>query len=76
MEREGEEKPLWSEVTIRRYGRRWFQLVLFCLVSMSNAMLWITFSPVSNLAATFYGVNSLAINCRLPLSFDRVPNVL
>ena len=41
----------------------WFQLVLFCLISMSNAMLWITFSPVANIAAPYYGVTPLAIDC-------------
>lgn len=47
-----------------RYKARWIQLVLFCLISMSNALLWITFAPIANIATTFYSVDPLAINCR------------
>jgi len=44
------------------YGERWFQLALFCVLSMSNALLWITFAPISNHAQEFYGVSTIAIN--------------
>lgn len=64
-----------------RYRTRWLQLGLFSFLSMTNAMLWITFAPIagtshvsksvcrhhdmegSDLMASFYGVNTFAINC-------------
>ena len=56
--------------TFVRYRARWVQLVLFCLISMSNALLWITFAPIANIATSYYDVDSLAINCMFPTPND------
>jgi len=39
--------------TVYRY--RWLVLGLFCLSEATNAMLWITFSSISNLAQDYFG---------------------
>lgn len=44
------------------YLRRWVTLMLFSLISFTNAMNWITFSPFASHARTFYGVESIAID--------------
>lgn len=54
-----------EEGKIIKYNTRWLQLCLFCAISMSNAMLWITFSPISTIAVTFYDVEPLTVNCRM-----------
>jgi hypothetical protein len=43
--------------------KRWSQLALFSLLSMSNALLWITFAPISNQAQSYYNVHTIWINC-------------
>lgn len=37
------------------YFYRWIILALFCSVNLSNALLWVTFAPISDLTATFIG---------------------
>ncbi|XP_069623766.1 solute carrier family 49 member A3 isoform X1 [Ranitomeya imitator] len=36
---------------VRLYNKRWFVLAVVCLLNSSNAMLWISFAPVADLAA-------------------------
>ncbi|CAF0888219.1 unnamed protein product [Adineta ricciae] len=44
------------------YKRRWFYLFIVCLAQISNAMIWINFSPIANLASEYYQVGYNAIN--------------
>lgn len=44
------------------FTRRWLMLAIFCVLSFSNAVLWITFSPVATLCQTFWATSSSAIN--------------
>ncbi|CAF1088630.1 unnamed protein product [Adineta ricciae] len=44
------------------YKRRWFYLFIVCLAQISNAMIWINFSPIANLASEYYQVSYNAIN--------------
>ncbi|KAG8594992.1 hypothetical protein GDO81_001389 [Engystomops pustulosus] len=37
---------------IRLYKKRWFILIVVCLLNSSNAMLWISFAPVADVTAT------------------------
>ncbi|XP_064629895.1 solute carrier family 49 member A3-like [Lineus longissimus] len=37
-------------------------LLTLCLLNASNAMLWISFSPIANITAEFYGVDTMAVN--------------
>jgi len=50
------------------YGYRWIMLVAFMLVIAVNQLLWITFAPITGDAASFYGVDDLAIGL-LSMSF-------
>ena len=46
--------------------KRWFIILVFCVLNMSNSMMWCTFSPISNLTEDFYGHvlpgNNTAVN--------------
>ncbi|CAF2113516.1 unnamed protein product [Rotaria magnacalcarata] len=44
------------------YRRRWFYLFVVCLAQISNAFIWINFSPIANLGVEYYKVNYDAIN--------------
>ena len=37
------------------YSSRWVVLSVFCLLEMSNALLWVTFAPISDLAQIYFG---------------------
>lgn len=40
------------------YRYRWLVLGLFCLSEAANAMMWVTFSPISNLVQDYFGQGS------------------
>jgi cyanate permease len=50
------------------YGYRWIVLVVFMLVIAANQLAWITFAPITGVAATYYGVSDLSIGL-LSMSF-------
>lgn len=43
------------------YGYRWVVLIVFMLINLTMQTLWITYAPITGLAATFYGVGDLHI---------------
>ena len=43
------------------YGYRWVVLAVFMLINLIIQTLWITYAPITGLAATFYGVSDLQI---------------
>ncbi|KAM8909276.1 solute carrier family 49 member A3 isoform 2-T2 [Spinachia spinachia] len=59
------------------YKRRWFVLLVLCLLNCSNATLWLTFAPVADQSAKFLGVSLEQVNwlslvymvVAIPLSF-------
>ncbi|XP_056295291.1 solute carrier family 49 member A3 isoform X1 [Pseudoliparis swirei] len=59
------------------YKRRWFVLLVLCLLNCSNATLWLTFAPVADQSAKFLAVALDKINwlsvvymvVAIPLSF-------
>ncbi|KAL6117331.1 slc49a3 [Pungitius sinensis] len=59
------------------YRRRWFVLLVLCLLNCSNATLWLTFAPVADQSAKFLGASLEQINwlslvymvVAIPLSF-------
>eukprot|EP00013_Stygamoeba_regulata_P023733 CAMPEP_0177646896 /NCGR_PEP_ID=MMETSP0447-20121125/10012_1 /TAXON_ID=0 /ORGANISM="Stygamoeba regulata, Strain BSH-02190019" /LENGTH=566 /DNA_ID=CAMNT_0019149447 /DNA_START=163 /DNA_END=1863 /DNA_ORIENTATION=+ len=44
------------------YRRRWVMLLVFCLISLSNAMVWITAGSVANNFVAYYGVSGTAVD--------------
>lgn len=52
----------------RVYGYRWVVLAVFMLVNVTIQMLWISYAPITSLAAEYYGVSDLAIGI-LSMSF-------
>jgi MFS family permease len=50
-----------AEKTFRLYGYRWVVLGVFMLVNLTIQILWISYAPITGLAATFYGVTDLKI---------------
>ncbi|KAH1169079.1 hypothetical protein KIL84_013669 [Mauremys mutica] len=61
-----QEKPgpaeLRKPVLFRTYRRRWFLLVVVCLLNCSNAMLWLTFAPVADKTAAYFHISMDTIN--------------
>jgi MFS family permease len=47
--------------SFRVYGYRWVVLAVFMLINITIQMLWISYSPITGPAATFYGVTDLKI---------------
>ncbi|MDK2980648.1 MAG: hypothetical protein PWQ55_995 [Chloroflexota bacterium] len=43
------------------YGYRWVVLATYMAVNLTMQMLWITYAPITSLAAKFYGVSDLQI---------------
>ncbi len=52
----------------RVYRYRWVVLAVFMLVNVTIQMLWISYAPITSLAATYYGVSDLWIGL-LAMSF-------
>jgi cyanate permease len=50
------------------YGYRWVVLLAFMFVVIANQLSWITFAPITNTAAKFYGVSEMSIGL-LSMSF-------
>jgi cyanate permease len=50
------------------YGFRWVMLSIYMLVVAINQLLWITFAPITNASAIYYGVSDLWIGI-LSMSF-------
>ncbi|KAK2180634.1 hypothetical protein NP493_434g00008 [Ridgeia piscesae] len=46
----------------RVYKKRWLILAVVALLNVSNGMLWITFSPIADVTAAYYGVGDMAVN--------------
>ncbi len=51
--------PASSEYRV--YGYRWVVLAVFMLVNVTIQMLWISYAPITSLAAKYYGVSDLWI---------------
>jgi FLVCR family MFS transporter 7 len=44
--------------TIKVYRDRWYILIVFALLEMANALLWVTFAPISDLTQHYFNVHS------------------
>ncbi|XP_061490954.1 solute carrier family 49 member A3 isoform X2 [Rhineura floridana] len=56
------ETDLTSPGSFKVYKRRWFLLTVVCLVSCSNAMLWLTFAPVADKTAERFHTSMDVVN--------------
>ena len=50
-----------NEKKYKLYGYRWVVLAVFMFTNLTIQMLWITYAPITGLAAEFYGVTDLQI---------------
>ena len=50
-----------KDQTYRVYGYRWVVLGVFMFINLTIQMLWITYAPITDAAATFYGVTTTQI---------------
>ena len=57
-----------NETDFKIYGYRWIVLLAFMFVVMMNQLMWISFAPITGVAATYYGVSDLSIGL-LSMSF-------
>ncbi len=57
-----------AEKTYRLYGYRWVVLGVFMFINLTIQILWISYAPITGLAAAFYGVSDLQIGL-LAMSF-------
>ncbi len=46
----------------KTFKRRWFVLGCFCLLSMGNAITWITFAPISDKTEKQFGISTLWVS--------------
>jgi MFS transporter, FLVCR family, feline leukemia virus subgroup C receptor-related protein len=44
------------------YPQRWLMLALFAALTMTNAMVWISFAPISSPVRGYYGISKLLVN--------------
>jgi FLVCR family MFS transporter 7 len=44
------------------YRSRWAVLFCFCLLEFANGLMWVTFSPISDIAETYFGVGTFEVN--------------
>jgi len=44
------------------YTRRWFHLLLYCMLNIGNAIVWISFSPISDKVKDYYHIDDFWIN--------------
>lgn len=72
-----------NATTYTTYRSRWLMLALFSLLNMSNALLWVTFTPISNLTSIYLGstgsvtaVNMLAVVFQILYPFGTIFGVL
>jgi MFS family permease len=49
------------EAQFKVYGYRWVVLAVFMFVNLTIQMLWITYAPITSLAAAYYNVSDLQI---------------
>jgi len=49
------------EKTYRLYGYRWVVLAVFMFINLTIQTLWISYAPITGLAAEYYGVTDLKI---------------
>lgn len=49
------------EKTYRLYGYRWVVLAVFMFINLTIQILWISYAPITGIAAEYYGVNDLQI---------------
>ncbi len=50
-----------TEKSFKIYGYRWIVLAVFMGVIAANQLAWITFAPITSVAARYYGVSDLSI---------------
>jgi len=50
-----------TDKSYRLYGYRWVVLGVFMLINLTIQILWITYAPITGIAARFYGVSDLKI---------------
>ena len=52
------------------YPSRWYMLAMFCFLDLANAVLWVTFAPISDLTSDYFGGISLTEVNMLALIFQ------
>jgi len=50
-----------KDQTFRVYGYRWVVLAVFMLINLTIQILWITYAPITDSAANYYGVTTTQI---------------
>ncbi|KAJ1219217.1 hypothetical protein NDU88_006786 [Pleurodeles waltl] len=55
-------RELQKLVEYKTYRMRWYVLGVICLLNCSNAMLWLSFAPVADITAQFYGISMDQVN--------------
>ena len=44
------------------YRSRWIVLFCFCLLEFANGLMWVTYSPISDIAEIYFGVGTFEVN--------------
>lgn len=59
-----------EHVEYKVYSSRWTMLALFCFLNAANAMMWVTFAPITDLTQDYFGGASLTTVNMLALVFQ------
>ncbi|XP_072291990.1 solute carrier family 49 member A3 [Eucyclogobius newberryi] len=59
---EEERDKLEKLLVLKVYKRRWFVLLVLCLLNFSNATLWLSFAPVASQTASYLDVTLAQVN--------------
>ncbi|XP_055015336.1 solute carrier family 49 member A3 isoform X2 [Boleophthalmus pectinirostris] len=57
-----EKDKLEKLLVLKVYKRRWFVLLVLCLLNLSNATLWLSFAPVASQTASYLDVSLVQVN--------------
>ncbi len=57
---------------IRLYGYRWVVLSVFMFINLTIQILWISYAPITGVAAKYYGVSDLQIGFSVDAVHDRI----
>ena len=56
------DEQLTDSITYKVYHARWHMLMIFCLLTFTNAFLWIGFAPIVELTEKYYNISSTWVN--------------
>ena len=51
-----------KDTTHKIYASRWNMLAMFSFINFCNALMWVTFAPISDITEDYFGCSTTAVN--------------